>query len=185
MKNKSIIVFDTETTGLAKPNIVDVSEQPKIIEFAAIKLDAETLEEIDRIDFIVNPQEQIPSEITKITGLKNEDLIGEKPFIDHLEKLQEFFIGSKYLVAHNIAFDVKMLFFELKRLKRFTKFPWPPVQICTVNQTMSLANRRLNLTALHKILLGKEFEGAHRAMVDVEALTRCFKELVKRKVIKL
>lgn len=46
------IVFDTETTGLLKPESAPLSEQPQIIEFAGIKVDFDTLEEIDRLEFL-------------------------------------------------------------------------------------------------------------------------------------
>jgi len=43
------IIFDTETTGLPVNSIIDIKKQPEIIEFAAIKIDDETLDEIDRL----------------------------------------------------------------------------------------------------------------------------------------
>ncbi len=36
------------------------------------------------------------------------------------------------------------------------------------------------LAELHRFLFGEYFEGAHDAMIDVEATMRCFLELVKR-----
>jgi len=41
------------------------------------------------------------------------------------------------------------------------------------------------LSELYKHLFGEWFEGAHNAMVDVEATTRAFGELVKRGAIQL
>ena len=180
-----MIIFDTETTGLLKASIVDINLQPKIIELAAIKLDDQTLEEIDRIEFLVNPSSPIPKEIVKITGITDDILKDAKPFEYHYPALVDFFLGEKYLFAHNISFDIGMLKNDLIRIGRLTQFPYPPVQICTVVQTMQIKGYRLNLMAMHRHLFGEDFKEAHRAMNDVEALTKCVKELIKTGVIKL
>lgn len=178
-----MIIFDTETTGLLKASIVDLDKQPKIIELAAIKIDDKTLEEVDRIEFLVNPQHELPKEIIKITGLTDEKLKDAKTFEYHYEQLVDFFIGERFLLAHNIAFDIGMLKNDLARIGRMTQFPYPPRQICTVVQTNKIKGYRLNLSALHTHLFGETFKEAHRAMNDVEALTRCVRELIKQQLI--
>lgn len=184
------IVFDTETTGLTLAGINDLSKQPKIIEFGAIKLCDEALKkgeykELARMSFLVNPRQKIPAQATKIHGIKDEDLIDQQEFSYHFPKIVNFFFAEKYLVAHNIAFDIALLKFELQRLGRLTQFPWPPVQICTVNKTMAIKGFRMNLGQLHEHCIGEIMPKGHRAMVDVEALAKCFVELVKTEVIKL
>ena len=180
-----MIIFDTETTGLIKNGLIELSKQPQIIEFAAIKLDDNTLEEVDRIEFLANPKKPLPEIITKITGLKDADLMNQPVFSNYFAQLVMFFFGEKYSFAHNHNFDTGMLSLEMRRLKKQYHFPWPIRQICTVNSTYSLKNFRLNLQRLHFHLFQKEFDEAHRAMKDVEALTRCVKELLKTGVIKL
>lgn len=172
-----IIVFDTETTGLLAPEAADISLQPRIIEFAAIKLDAE-LNEAARIEFKCNPGVPIPKEVTKITGLKDEDVASAPLLIEKITELQQFFTGCRALVAHNAGYDVGVLWYELVRLELQKKFPWPMRHICTVESTMQIKGHRLNLSKLHEHLFNEEFPSAHRAMADVEALARCFKMLV-------
>lgn len=180
------IIFDTETTGFDKAQIVNINQQPKIIEFAAIKIDDKTLEEIDRIEFLVNPQEAISKDITKLTGIKPEDLVNAQPFVNHYPKLVKFFLGEKYAVGHNVAFDINLLKFELIRINKLTNFPFCPIHICTVNQTMKLRGFRLNLGALYEYLFEVPMsKDAHRAMNDVEALTEIFRELIKKQIIKI
>jgi DNA polymerase III epsilon subunit-like protein len=178
-----MIIFDTETTGLLKASVVDLDKQPKIIEFAAIKLDDKTLEEKDRIEFLINPGHELPKEIIKITGLTDDKLKHAKSFEHYYEDLVNFFLGERYLIAHNIAFDMGMLRNDLARIGRQTQFPYPPRQICTVVKTTQIKGYRLNLTKLHVHLFGVEFKEAHRAMTDVEALTKCVKELINQKLI--
>lgn len=180
-----MIIFDTETTGLIQNGLVDLSKQPHIIEFAAIKLDDKTLEEKERLEFMCNPGITLPPKITEITRITDADLMDKPKFSEKFPDLVKFFFGEKYSFAHNHEFDSGMLALELRRLKRQYKFPWPPVQYCTVGSTMSLKGYRLNLTALHFHLFGSGFEEAHRAMNDVEALVKCVKKLLADGIIKL
>lgn len=180
------IIFDTETTGLRLAQIVNINQQPKIIEFAAIKIDDNTLEEIERLEFFVNPQEIISAEITKLTGIKQSDLVDAKPFLHHFPALVKFFFGEKYVVAHNVDFDINMLKFELIRANRLTQFPFCPIHICTANQTMKLRGFRQSLGGLYEYLFERPMsKNAHRAMNDVEALTDIFRELVRKQIIKI
>ena len=110
-----MIFFDTETTGLLMPDASDIALQPHIIEFAAIKSD-ENLEEVSRIEFFVKPPISIPAEVTKITGLTDEHVKDAEPLISRMVEIQEFFLGEKILVAHNVSYDVGVLHYELNRL---------------------------------------------------------------------
>lgn len=176
---REAIIFDTETTGLVKPMATPIEDQPQIIEFAAIKVDFDTLEEISRLEFLVNPKTELPEVIVKITGITDEKLSDEKPFIAHLDDLSHFFLGAEVLVAHNLAFDTSLLRFELTRIGCEFKFPWPPTQICTVEASFSINNRRMRLCQLHELAEGAEHKDAHRAMADVEALYRVIKYMRK------
>ena len=142
-----MIVFDLETTGLPKAEGSDLEQQPQIIELGAIKLD-DDLNEVDRI---------------------------EKPFVEHFPEVCEFFLGEREMCAHNLAFDRKILRFELERLDKMTKFPWPPKHICTVEIGQSVWGKRRKLVDLYEEITGEVHKGAHRATADVEALIEVFK----------
>ena len=180
-----MIVFDVETTGLLKPSIVDLNYQPQIIEFAAVKLDDNTLEQKDSISFLVNPKCKIPEHITRLTGITTDMTVDAMTFDYHFSSLVNFFLGEKHTVAHNIAFDLGVLNVELKRIGKDTKFPYPPVQICTVNQTFNFKQYKLNLGALYSHLFGDGFKEAHRASDDVAALAKCVRRLITDNVIKI
>lgn len=180
-----MIIFDVETTGLLKSSIVDLENQPKIIEFAAIKLDDKTLEELDRIEFLVNPQESLSKEIIKITGLTDDKLRTQKQFLHYYPELVNFFLGERTLIAHNISFDIGMLRNDLARIGRLTQFPYPPNQVCTVIATNKIRGYRLKLGVMYKHFFGEDFKEAHTAMGDVKALTKCVKEMIKQEIIEL
>ena len=180
-----MIIFDFETTGLKKANVISVNQQPKAIEFAAIKLDDKTLEEKDRCVFLINPYEKLDPIITKKTGITDGDLIDAKPFSYYYPKITQMFFGEKYAIAHNISFDLNILKYELIRLNKLTQFPFCPIPICTVNATMKIRNYRLKLGDLYEHLTGEIMPKGHRAIVDAEALTVIVKELIKQEYIKI
>lgn len=175
-----MIVFDTETTGLPKPEGVPLEQHPQIIEYAGIKLHDETLEEIDRIEFLANPGVTLPDIIVKITHITDELLRGVPSFGASFKKLADFHLGERCFVAHNVSFDRYMLTLELRRLNKLNWFPWPPEHKCTVESSKHLFDGKFpKLGALHAHFFGSEHEEAHRAMPDVEALVRCVRELRK------
>ena len=184
MKDIRIVAWDTETTGLLKPEENDLDQQPHILEFAALKFDGDG-NELDSIKMYINPGVEISAHITKITGIKAATVEGKPSFAGYYKQIADFFVGVDTMTAHNLAFDREMLANELIRIDKILCFPWPPNQICTVRETKKIKGYRLNLTKLHNELFGTDFDDAHTAMADVIAQKRCFVELVKRGVIKL
>jgi len=176
------IIFDTETTGLLKPDPVDIAEQPYITEIFCLKVD-DDLNVIGELEALVKPPIKLPEKITQITGITDEMLKDERSFSELYPMLSEFFLGVDTMVAHNCAFDRGMLVNELFRINRVLKFPWPIKHICTVEKTLHIQQRRMNLTRLHEHLFGEGFKDAHRAKNDVMPLFRCYKELIETGVI--
>ena len=65
---KTTIVFDTETTGLLKPEIVDLDQQPYIIEYYGAKIDKD-FNLIDELWFKCKPPIKIEPIITTANRL--------------------------------------------------------------------------------------------------------------------
>ncbi len=180
----NIVVFDTETTGLLKPESADISKQPYITEFYGVKINEE-FQIQEELESFIRPPISIPEEVIKISGITDE-MVKEAPiFPMFYAKLAKFFTGVDILVAHNLPFDLGMLTAELRRLNKVNKFPWPRHQICTVEKSMHLRGHRLSLAKLHQHLLNKGFADAHRAKQDVFALVRCFHALTENNHINL
>ena len=170
-----MIVFDTETTGLLLPGLAPLDAQPRIIEFAAVKLDDFSFEEVETLEFLSEPGFPLPEEIIKITGIKDEDLNGQGSFAMWYKELCGFFLGEETVIGHNLDFDITMLRLELQRIGKEFMFPWPPNQICTVERSFQIRNARMKLGDLHKEATGEGFKDAHRAMADTQALATCVK----------
>lgn len=163
------LVFDTETTGLPLPRTVDVSKQPRIIDFAVAIVDCFKNQVVDRYETLLDPEVEVTDEITKITGITNEMLKGQPKFREVLARIEEIFGAAHHLVAHNAPFDRKMLEFELVRVGR-TGFPWPEVH-CSIQEFRHLFGYKPKLTELYEKTMGVPLAQKHRAMADVEALT--------------
>lgn len=173
------LILDTETTGLFKNCELPLGQQPRVIEFFGhiVSDDGEVHEELE---FIVDPGIPISEEITKITGIKPEDVAGKPRFLTEEGRVRAIIGRADAIVAHNLSYDWAVINTELKRAGTEDKVKWPVTRICTVQETEWIKGHRMNLSMLHEHLFGKPFTGAHRARVDVAATTRCFLELKAR-----
>lgn len=170
------LVYDTETTGLLKPEVSDLDKQPKIIEFALAELDR-GYGLVKTHSWLIYPGELITEEITKITGLTNDDLKGKPTFIEVLPEIIAAVKGTDRIIAHNAPFDHGMLVNELIRLGLQYKFPYPPEWVCTVQLAQELIyGRRARMIELYKDTMGRELEQTHRALDDVMALVDIVRE---------
>lgn len=195
-----MIIFDTETTGLIENIAIPVKRQPRIIELYALKIEdcelrsiASQTEPMNWDSFFAGLKEwhslfwanEVPAEVTRITGLKTDDLATAPHFAAKFESLAEFFRGERLLCGHNLSFDRDMLSIELRRMGKQCAFPWPFVHIDTVEATEGEDGFRLALAALHEKLFGTGFDAAHRAKSDVTATTRCVVELIRQGKVKI
>lgn len=163
------MVFDTETTGFPKPSSAVLEEQPRIIEIALVEiLDGAVVAEHE---WLVNPQRPITEEITKITGIKDSDVKDAPNFAALYPELAQTFLGVGGMTAHNLPFDMGMLTIELRRIGKEYAFPYPPRQLCSVQETIHTKGRRMKLTELYELVMGKPLEQKHRALSDARALT--------------
>lgn len=165
-----MIILDTETTDLLKPEVADLAQQPHMIEIALLKLN-DKWKEVDRYEALLKPGVPLDDEThKKITGLTNAELEGCPKFLELYDELVDFCLGERVIFGHNLGFDIGVLVTELRRISRETAFPYPPQQICTIERTKHIRGRRLKLTELYELKLKRPLKQQHRAMSDVEAL---------------
>lgn len=173
----STIIIDTETTGLLKPEGIELIYQPYIIEICAIKIN-DSFQRIGELITLIKPPIPISKKITHITNI-TDDMVKNSPTFPKLYRpLVDLFLGCHTFVAHNATFDIGILKLELSRIEKQFNFPWPPIHFCTVEQSLHLKGHRLKLSELYELATGKkEIENAHRAESDVLALTDSYKWL--------
>jgi DNA polymerase III epsilon subunit-like protein len=167
------LVFDTETTNLIKNKLQHLDKQPHIIEFFGVSLDLEG-NELESYHFMFDPGFKISEEVTRITTITPQMLEGKPKFNEHAAEIKRIIELHDEVVAHNLSYDKAVVDFEMKRAG--LAVDWPEL-VCTVESTEHIKGFRLNLNALHELLFGEGFAGAHRAEADVAALANCFREL--------
>ncbi len=168
------IIADCETTGLITNEALPLSQQPRIIEIATVKM--EDGEVFDRFSTLVNPGPgfKLPADIPKINGITDEMLIGQPTFSSVFARLAAFFLGAEEFVAHNARFDLMMIVFELRRLDKQWQFPFCP----RILDTKSLYSGKL--ADWGREVKGADYVQKHRAEEDVWLLYDCMKSTVRK-----
>ena len=90
---------DIETTGVSWKNA-------RIIEVAAIRFENNQVTE--EFHSLVNPNSYLPNHITSITGITNDDLMGQPYFEDIAQQLVDI-CEDAIFVAHNVRFDYSFI----------------------------------------------------------------------------
>ncbi|GAA4823900.1 3'-5' exonuclease [Algivirga pacifica] len=189
------LFFDTETTGLPKnwkAPMTDLDNWPRVIQLAWAMYDESGQKLGSTVDLIKPDGWVMPTGDFWIeNGFSQEqnELEGI-PIQEAVEKFIHQINESNYLVAHNMSYDQNVIGAEMLRLK--LRAQKRPIKICTKDESTDYCKlpgpygyKWPKLEELHTHLFGESFEGAHDALVDVEACARCFFELVNRQVIKL
>ena len=150
------IVFDLETTGFS-------AIKDKIIEIGAVKV--VNGEIVDRFSTFVNPKRPIPFEITQLTSITDEMVMGYPDIETILPQFLEFAAGG-VLVAHNAGFDVGFI----EQNCRYQDIEPDFVYVDTVAMARvllpTLSKYKLNVVAK---ALGISLENHHRAVDDAAA----------------
>ncbi|MFI5294206.1 MAG: 3'-5' exonuclease [Thermodesulfovibrionales bacterium] len=188
------LFFDTETTGLPRnwnAPVSDLGNWPRLVQIAWLLYDADGRKVLGQ-DYIIKPQGfTIPRDAARIHGITTEK--AEKNGIS-LRSVLEDFSGSigraRYLVAHNVRFDEKIVGAEFLR-EGVTDKLCQTKKICTMTATTHFCKLPGNygdykwpkLSELHFKLFNEEFAEAHNAVVDIEACAKCFWELRRRGIL--
>lgn len=150
-----VLVFDTETTGMAKDD--------GVCQIAAAKLDAESLEVIDTFESLVNPQCPISAGAANIHGITDAEVADQPTLADVMAcGFAEWLRRADYWAGHNLQFDIRML-------KDHIPHPYP-----TLLDTYFLSRSRFKRWSNHRLQtavkeLGLDGGKAHDALSDVLA----------------
>ena len=189
-----ILFFDTETTGLPKnwkAPITDFGNWPRLVQLAYQLFDDNGNKEIEG-EYLVKPNGfTIPLAATKIHRTTHEKAFSQGINISNV--LNDFKIlmdEANTVVAHNLDFDEKIVGCEFLRLNLSNPFI-NKHKICTMKSSTNFCAingpygyKWPSLSELHYKLFNTYFEEAHNAMIDIQATSRCFWELVRLDVIR-
>jgi DNA polymerase III epsilon subunit family exonuclease len=160
-------VFDLETTGGIPP-------LHKVIEIGAVILEDGKI--VEEFQCLVQPGRPIPDYVRRLTGIQHSDLKAGCQIEKALEGFERFSAGS-VLVAHNAAFDVNFLQFEMQRV--FSKSLSATDNICS----LKLSKYLVKDSPAHKLevlsqYFGVEVKDRHRALSDARMTAGVFQKLL-------
>ena len=147
------IAFDLETTGLN-------ADYDRIIEIGAVKMRGDTV--LDRFSTFVDPERELSTQITELTGITDEMLVGAPKPEQAIPAFLRF-CGDLPLVAHNASFDVGFVKAVCRKVRRTFQN--------TVADTYTLAQSLLPQLTKYKLNVLAEYLGLpdfnhHRATDD-------------------
>jgi DNA polymerase III epsilon subunit-like protein len=199
------LVFDSETTGLPKTQIISPSTMhlwPHIVQFSYIVFDTESNEIVKIKDSIIKVPDGfiIADENAKIHGITTEISLAKGVSLKPV--LEEFFADfdtSDHIVGHNVSFDINMIKAELQRLimnssdknlqEYLTKINTSTKFYCTMQETIELCAIEMKdkygrpykkfpkLVELYQKMFGVIPRGLHNSLNDVIVCLRCFIKL--------
>ena len=112
-KYDRLVLFDTETTGLAY-------SRDEIIEFAAVVVEQRNgapavIREYDEL-ISLTPGNTVPQVIENLTGITTQDVLERGiPKEQVCKDIAEMFAGNTLLLAYNAHFDLSFLYYMLLR----------------------------------------------------------------------
>jgi DNA polymerase III subunit epsilon len=161
-------VFDTETTGL------DPRGGDEIISIGAVRIVNNHLIADDRFEQLINPQRPLRWESIQIHGIQ-EDMLRDQPTISTVLPRFHQFAENTILVAHNAAFDMRML--QIKEAQTGIKFINPVLDTMLLSAIVHPAQENHNLMTISQ-RLGIDVSGRHTAMGDALATANMLLKLI-------
>ena len=185
------LTFDTETTGLPKNFRAPVSDSdnwPRLVQLAW-QLNDSNGKLISNNSHIIKPINfSIPFNSEKIHGISTEVAIKKgKEINEVLEEFENDLIKSKYIIGHNINFDINIIGAEHFR-KKFKSTIEEKIKIDTAQISKSYCNlkggfggglKMPKLIEMYECLFKEKFSDAHDASYDVNATAKSFFKLVE------
>jgi DNA polymerase-3 subunit epsilon len=164
----SYTVFDTETTGL------DIREGDEMIALGAVRIVNGRLLESECFEQLVKPGCIIRHDSIRIHGIQPEMLEGQPDVRQALESFQRFAEGT-ILVAHNAAFDMRLL--QLQEKRTGVRFGNPVLDTMLLSAVVHPAHRRHDLATIAE-RLGITVMGRHTALGDAIAAAEVYLRLL-------
>lgn len=185
----NLLAYDTETTGLPLWN--DPSSdprQPHIVQLGFKIIDPATRQALDAVDVIIKPDGwTIPDEVAAIHGITTEKALDEGiPERKALGLLLDAWASCAKRLGHNEPFDARIIRIALFRFgEEAVADHWKAgaaectarlaTPIMQLPPTERMVRARFNkfktpkLSEAYQFFTGRELDGAHNAMVDVDA----------------
>ena len=185
-----ICAFDTETTGI---------NNPRLVELGAVLIEDHPDGPRERavVSLIVRPDGyEIPKEAERVHGISTATALAcGVPLIVAVSALTNLWAAASIRVAHNLEFDDKVIDVAMATLGRSSSLQRPPA-ICTKEMAAPVLNlpptermiatgygdkpKSPRLEEAYRFLFDEPITGAHSALADARACARVYMELLRR-----
>jgi DNA polymerase-3 subunit epsilon len=185
---RTALFYDSETSGLPLFNAPsEHPDQPHIVQLGAALVDLDSRKTLASIDLIIRPDGwTIPDDVAAIHGITTERAmdvgVSESMALGMLLELWE---RTEVRIGHNEAFDARIVRIAQHRFDEAHADEWKagkaactqilstPILKLPPTEKMRAAGRfhhkSANLREAYQHFTGKPLDGAHSAMVDVQA----------------
>lgn len=146
------VVIDVETSGFS-PRIESVIEIGVSVHQGG--------HEVRSFSSLIGPWQPVPPVITRLTGIRSDDLKKAPLFSEVVNAIAACFAGADFFVAHNVEFDRSFLEVSFAECRRdLPPLPWV--------DPVPLARQQLGFGKLQKVAAhyGVEHKDAHAALDD-------------------
>ena len=154
---KPIVFFDLETTGV---NIA----KDRIVEISILKVHPNGNKESNT--WLVNPEIEIPKEVSAIHGITNKQVVTEPTFKELAAKVSEMIEGCDLAGFNSNRFDIPLLAEEM--LRAGIDFDMKN-RVAVDVQVIYHKKEQRTLSAAYKFYCDKDLENAHSAEADTNA----------------
>lgn len=176
----SIIIFDTETSGLPERNNF---KNVRMLELGYLVLDDE-LNIIKEKNYINKLDIEVPEIITKLTGITKETLKDGKDITEIFLNFLEDVNDADILVAHNNRFDLGVIRQEFKNLgieDKFLKKIYKKINLDSLEIFKKYIKKEeiynYKLQTIYKYYYRDNYIQTHRALDDCIMLKNCLKQI--------
>ena len=161
-------VFDTETTGL------DPHGGDEILSIGAVRIVNNRILREECFDQLVDPRRRIPEESIRIHGILPEMVTGQPTIEKTLPSFLRF-TDDTILVAHNAAFDMRML--QLKEELTGIRFSNPVLDTMLLSAVVQPGQEDHDMEGI-AARLGISIVGRHTALGDALVTAEIFLKLI-------
>ena len=165
LKERSVVVFDLETTGFSP-------EKNRIIEIGAVRIVDGRIR--DRFSQFVNSQIPIPFKIQQLTGI-GDNMVARAKTIDIILPHFLRFCEGSVLVGHNVAFDIGFIRANAARLGLPCRFT--TVDTLGIARALQPGHAKYTLDAVAK-RLNVSLENHHRAVDDAQCTAEIYLKML-------
>jgi DNA polymerase III subunit epsilon len=161
MTHRPIVFVDVETTGFS-------ARDGRVIEIGAVRVENGLI--VNRLSELIDPGIDVSWQTTMVTGIKNEDVFGQRQFRAMADEIEAFFDGAIF-AAHNVEFDYGFLSEEFARNGARLSMD----RFCTAKLSKRLYPEHRSHSLDNVILRhGYKVTNRHRALDDAEVIAQFF-----------